>query len=245
LSTPDTADYYAIAAQLLGLVFVVSYPILAVRLLKGSRTLRAQERERRPEAFLGRADQAGSSEREFKSRLHLFGIPLIHFRLGMPEAGEEPVFAWVAGGDRAYGLLFAWGGIAVAPVSVGIVSIGIVSVGALGLGLIGLGTVGIGVVGFGAAAIGYKAYASLSALGWESAISQGFAVAKHGAIGPVSIADHVNDQQAAEIVNLAALSQSYLWVLGTIAILVIVPAVWHSNKVRQRMGKRGGGNGTD
>lgn len=237
LSAEEHAENIAIASQLLVLGFVVSYVILAVRMLKGSRMLRARERELHPEAFLDRADQVGSKEREYRSRLHLFGIPLVHFRFGMPEAGDEPVFGWVAGGDRAYGLLFAWGGVAVAPVSVGILSIGLVSIGAVGLGLAGLGTVGIGFIGFGAAAIGYKAYASLSALGWESAISQGISIAKQGAIGPVSIADHVNDQQAAEIVNLAALNQSYLWVLGAIAVLVIVPAVWHSNKVRQRMAK--------
>ena len=154
----------------------------------------------------------------------------------MPELHDKPVFGWIAGGDRAYGLLFAWGGIAVAPVSVGILSVGVLGVGALGLGVIGLGTVGLGVIGFGAIAVAYKAYAWLSALGWESAVSQGFAVARDGAIGRIAVAEHVNTAQAAEIVNLATLDQTYLWVLVAIAVLVIVPAVWHSNSVRQRMG---------
>ncbi|MCJ8271939.1 MAG: hypothetical protein MJK04_21405, partial [Psychrosphaera sp.] len=89
-----------------------------------------------------------------------------------------------------------------------------------------------------ASAIAYKAYASLSALGWDSAISGGFSIAKEAAIGPISFAKHINNEQAAQISNLAALSQSYLWVLAAIAVLVIVPAAWHSNKVRQRMRKK-------
>ena len=237
LSAAELTTAYAIVSQLLVLGFVVSYPVLVVRMLRGSRTLRAQERERHPEAFRDPADQVGSGEREYKSRLQFLGVPLIHFRFGMPEQDDEPVLGWVAGGDRAYGLVFAWGGIAVAPVSVGIVAIGLISVGVVGLGLIGLGTVGIGVIGFGVAAIAYKAYASLSALGWESAISHGISLANDAAIGPVAIADHVNTEQAADIANLTALNQSLVWVLGAIAVLVIVPAVWHSNKVRQRMGK--------
>ncbi len=108
----------------------------------------------------------------------------------------------------------------------------------MSLGLIGLGTIGIGVIGFGASAIGYKAYASLSALGWDSAFSAGFSIAKEAAIGPISFANLTNNEQAAEIANLATLEQSFLWVLAVIAVLVIVPAAWHSNKVRQRMRKR-------
>jgi len=235
LSAIEHAGYYAIVSQVLVLGFVASYVILVDRVLKGSRMLRAQERELHPEAFQGKADQVGSGEREYKSRLHLAGIPLLHFRFGMPEKDDKPVFGWVAGGDRAYGLLFAWGGIAIAPVSVGIVSIGLISVGAVGLGLVGIGAVGIGIIGFGAAAVAYKAYASLSALGWESAFSQGISVAREGAIGLLSFASEVNNEQAAEIVNLPTLSQSYLWVLAAIAVLVIVPAIWHSNKVRERM----------
>jgi RNA polymerase sigma factor (sigma-70 family) len=232
----------AIASQVVALGFVALYPILVVRTLKGLGTLRAQERVLRPEAFQDPADLVDSAAREYKSRYGLAGVPLVHFRFGMPEQDEPPVFGWVAGGDRAYGLLFAWGGIAIAPISVGIVSVGLLSVGTVGLGLLGLGAVGIGVIGFGAAAIAWKAYASLSALGWHSAFSNGFAIARDGAIGPLAMANQVNNDQAAEIVNMVALDHSYLWVLGAIAVLVIVPAVWHSQQVRQRMGRRTRGN---
>jgi hypothetical protein len=78
--------------------------------------------------------------------------------------------------------------------------------------VVGLGTAGIGTIAFGAVAIADKAYAWISAHGLESAFSQGLAVAKDGAIGPVAVSNRVNTEQAAEIVNLAALGQSYLWV---------------------------------
>ncbi len=242
LNSQEHAGYYLMASQLLVFGFVASYIVLVVRMLRQQRELRAQERELHPEAFQGQADQVGAREREYKSRLHLAGIPLIHFRFSMPEEGDGPVVGWVAGGERAYGLLFAWGGIAVAPVSVGIVSVGLISVGAVGLGLVGLGVVGIGVLAFGNAAIAYKAYAAVSALGWESAVSSGFSIAKEGAIGALATANHVNNEQAAEIVNLAALGHSYLWVLGALAVLVIVPSAWHSKKVRERMGGKAGGD---
>lgn len=229
------AGIYAVISQLVVFGFVASYIILAVYMLKGGRKLRAQERLFHPRAFQGEADQIGAKQREYKSRFCLAGVPLFHFRFGTPEQGDKPVFGWVAGGDRAYGLLFAWGGVAIAPVSVGIISAGLVSVGAVGIGLFGLGTIGIGVIGFGASAIGYKAYASLSALGWDSAFSTSFSIAKEAAIGPFAFAKQINNEQAAEIANLTLMGQSYLWILAAIAVLVIVPAVWHSNKVRERM----------
>lgn len=230
---------YAIISQLVVLGMVLSHIILAIRMLRELRRLRAEERLFNPQAFQGEADQIGAKQREYKSRFCLAGIPLLHFRFGMPEHGDKPVVGWLAGGDYAYGVLFAWGGVAIAPISVGIISIGLISVGAVGIGLFGLGTIGIGLIGFGASAIGYKAYASFSALGWNSAFSgAGFSIANEAAIGPYAFAKNINNEQAGEIINLTIMGQSYLWILAMIAILVIVPAVWHSNKVRQRMGRK-------
>ncbi|MDJ0917441.1 MAG: sigma-70 family RNA polymerase sigma factor [Woeseiaceae bacterium] len=228
----------AIASQVLVLGFAASYVFLSVVILNGLRMLRAQQRELFPESFKDEVDQVGSKAREVKSKTYIAGVPLFHFRFGAPEKDDAPVVGWIAGGgDRAYGLLFAWGGIAVAPVSVGIVSFGLFSIGAVGFGLFGVGAVGIGIIGFGSAAVAYKAYASLSALGWSSAFSPGISVAKEAAIGPVAYAEHVNNELAFEIASLAAMDQVYLWILGAIAALVIIPAAWHSNTVRKRMRK--------
>ena len=235
LSYYDYASAFTIAAQLLALTFVASYLALVDYMFKAMRKLRFQERLLYPEAFLGQADQKNAKQREFKSQFMLFGIPLFHFQFSKPEMGDKPAFGWIAGGNVAYGLIFAWGGVAVAPVSVGIISFGVISIGGLGFGLVGIGVVAIGVIGFGASAIAYKAYASLSALGWESALSGGFATAKEAAIGAIAQGVQVNNEAAAQITNLTGLNQNYLWILAVIAALVIIPAVWHSHKVRQRM----------
>lgn len=237
LSMDGLSRAFSISAQFLALTFVACYLALVDYMFKAMRRLRFQERLLYPEAFLGKVDQKNAKEREYKSQSTLLGIPLFHFQFTKPEMGDKPAFGWVAGGNVAYGVLFAWGGVAIAPVSVGIVSLGVISIGAIGFGILGIGVVGIGVIGFGVSAIAYKAYASLSALGWESAFSGGFATAKEAAIGTIAQASHVNNEIAAEAVNLDSLSENYLWVLVVISVLVIVPSAWHSIKVHQRMKK--------
>ena len=233
----SNAAVYATLSQVVVLGLIACYVILVIKMLKNMRQLRAQERIFQPQAFLREVDKKDAKQREYKSRTKLFGVPLVHFQFGMPEEGDKSAFGWIAGGAKANGLLFAWGGVAIAPISVGIFAIGAISVGAIGIGLLGTGTVAIGIIAFGSSAIAYKAYASMSALGWESAFSNGFSIAIDAAIAPMAFASEVNSEQAGEIINLVNFEQSYQWVLGGIALLVIVPAVWHARKVRQPMGK--------
>ncbi|WP_308364390.1 MULTISPECIES: sigma-70 family RNA polymerase sigma factor [unclassified Microbulbifer] len=239
MGSHEDVQFYSVLAQAMVLGFSISYVAMTYHLLKSQRTLRASERLRRPDLFKAPEDQPESKRREIRSRLHLFGLPLLHVKLAKPEAGDAPAVGWIAAGDRAYGLVFAWGGFAVAPISVGIVSCGLVTAGAIGIGIVGMGTVGIGLLALGASAIGYKAYASLSAMGWESAFSGGFSVAKDAAIGPISIANQINNEQAGEIVNLAALDQTHAPVLGALAFLVIVPVVCYAKAVRRRHARPG------
>ena len=233
----SNATLYSALSQVVVLGLIASYVITAFKMFNNMRKLRSQERIFQPQAFLRDADNKGAKQREYKSRLTLCGAPLVHFQLAMREVDDKPAFGWIAGGARAHGLLFAWGGVAIAPISVGIFAIGAISVGAIGIGLLGTGTAAIGIVAFGCSAIGLKAYGALSALGWESAFSNGFSIAIDAAIAPIAFASEVNSEQAAEIINLAFLNQSYPWVLGSISLLVIVPAIWNARKVRQRMGK--------
>ena len=222
---------------MLVLFFVVGYGLMTVRLLTSMRALRSAERLRRPDLFTSPDDQPRARKREYISRLRLLGFPLVHAKFAMPEQGEKPAVGWVAIGDRAYGLLFAWGGFAVAPVSVGIISCGLLTVGAVGFGVVAMGTVGVGLLAIGASAIGYKAFGSLSALGFESAFSPGFSIAREGAIGPIAYATEVNNELAASLANLSTVDQSYVWSLGVMAFLVIVPVVWYARVVRKKTRK--------
>ena len=163
------------------------------------------------------------------------GVPLCHFQFGMVEAEVKPAKAWIACGGKAYGLLFAWGGTAIAPISVGIISIGIVSVGVIGFGLFALATIAVGALAFGSSAIGYKAYGWLTALGYESAASGGFSTAIDAALGYIAFADHVHTEKASEIASLALLSSAYPWILAFITLVVVAPSFLYSNAVKKRM----------
>ena len=61
---------------------------------------------------------------EYRTRFELFGLPFIHIRTGgwrgaSPIREWKPVKAWIAADDAcAYGVLFAYGSVAIAPVSV-------------------------------------------------------------------------------------------------------------------------------
>ncbi|MFC3116508.1 RNA polymerase sigma factor [Cellvibrio fontiphilus] len=234
----DNTKIYAIASQFFVALLITSYIVITVKMHSAMRRIRMQERLFYPEAFQAPADQIGSKQREYKSRICIAGAPLFHFRFGMPEDGDKPLVAWVAGGSHAYGLLFAWGGVAIAPISVGIVSVGIISIGAVGAGLLGMGTIGIGAIGFGASAIGYKAYGSFSALGWESAASGGFSIAREAALGAIPFAEQINNEQAADIASLALFYQSSIWMLSAITFFVVVPAILYAHMVRKRLGKK-------
>jgi RNA polymerase sigma factor (sigma-70 family) len=235
ISTQEAVLALTIMAHLLVSAYVLGNIVLVRFMFKATRALRARERIFEPEAFNNETDKPKSKRREFRSKASLLGVPLLHVQFGMSEHQDKPTFAWVAAGSQAYGLLIAWGGLAVAPISVGIVSVGIFTVGNLGVGLFATGAAAIGVVAFGASAIGYKAYASLTALGWESAISNGFSVAKEAAIGPIAYAEYVNNSIAAELSNLQLLGNYYSWLLLVIAFIVIIPSALHAKKVRQRM----------
>ena len=235
LTSSDNAAALAALSQLLVGAFVVFILVVTARSMKRTRELRASERLRRPDLFESAVDQPNAKAREFKSRLTLLGVPLVHVKFAMPEGKEKPAVGWIAAGEVAYGLLFAWGGYAVAPISVGIISFGLVTVGAVGFGLLSMGTIGVGVIAMGASAIGYKAYGSLSALGWENAFSQGFSIAKEAALGPIAFAEHVNNEVAASISNLSRVGESYVVVLGVMTVLVIVPVVLYARAVRKKM----------
>ncbi len=237
-------ELFAWLSQGVVLVSVVGWPVVLLRTMGAMRVLRSTERRQHPECFRDARDQVGASAGEYRSRLTLFGVPLVHARFSSPDEGAPPVFGWFAGGDRAYGLLVAWGGYAVAPVSVGAVAIGLFAVGSLSVGVISLGTVSVGVIGVGCMAVAVKAYAWLSALGWSTATGGGFAIARIAAEGPVAFAQHANDSVARQMLNEphAARGQMIVFILST--LLSILPIAYYARAVRRRLGGRTGSKWT-
>jgi len=149
------------------------------------------------------------------------------------------VFGWVAGGDRAYGILVAWGGCAVAPFSVGGVAVGLFAVGTLSVGVISFGTAAVGLLAFGCMSMGVNAYAWLSALGWHAAQGSGFAIARIVAEGPVAFAQYANNPVARQIMADPHAEQNQMIILIVISFLSLVPIAYYARAVRQRLGDRG------
>jgi RNA polymerase sigma factor (sigma-70 family) len=238
----ESRAIFAWISQAFVLAFVVGWPVVVLRVMRAMRALRSAERRRHPEYFRDPRDRVGSSAGEYRSRLTLLGVPLVHIRFSSPDEGERPVFGWFAGGDRAYGLLFAWGGCAIAPFSIGAIAIGLFAVGSLSVGVISLGTAGVGVFAVGCMAVGVKAYAWLSALGWETAQGSGFAIARIAAEGPVAFAQHANDPVARQMLADPHAEQTQMIFLAVITVLSLVPIAYYAWAVRRRLGGRARSN---
>ncbi len=126
---------------------------------------------------------------EYRSRFQLLGLPFIHLRFGgwlsAPSLKwSNPVKAWIAIGDSsAFGVLFAYGGLAIAPVSLGVCSLGLFSYSAFAYGILAVGTFGVGLWAFGGNAFGWQA-CGLCAIAWDLASGSQYAIAHHFAHGP-------------------------------------------------------------
>jgi hypothetical protein len=133
---------------------------------------------------------------EYCSRLQLLGLPFIHLRTGGWRNGEapKPVKAWIAFTDGiAFGVLFAYGSVAVAPVSIGACAIGLFAYGAAAVGVFAVGGFAFGIWAFGALAFGWQASAGC-AIAWNLASGGQYAIAHQYALGPMARAAQVNTE---------------------------------------------------
>jgi len=132
---------------------------------------------------------------EYRSDFVLLGRPFIHVRVsGSLTVPVTPVKAWIAVGDYAVGWLFAFGNLAIAPVSIGSFPIGLVSFGGCAFGLLSLGGVSLGIWSFGALTFGWQAFGGC-AIAWQAA-NGGVALAHDFAAGGVALALHANNDAA-------------------------------------------------
>ena len=143
---------------------------------------------------------------EYRSRFELFGLPFIHFRTGWWQTGRpgrelKPVKAWIAVDDAfAFGVLFAYGSVAVAPVSIGACAIGVFSYGAMAFGALAVGGFSFGVWAFGAFALGWQASAGC-AVAWNIASGGQYAIAHQYALGPIAHAAQANNEFVRHLVK--------------------------------------------
>ena len=138
----------------------------------------------------------------------MLGLPFIHLRFGgwlsAPSLKwSNPVKAWIAISDAsAFGVLFAYGGLAIAPISLGVCTVGLFSYGAFAYGALAVGTFGVGVWAFGGNAFGWQA-CGLCAIAWDLASGSQCAIAYHFANGPYlySSAAQANTEFVKHLVN--------------------------------------------
>lgn len=217
--------------------FSVGWSFLLVRSLRVGRELRSAERQREPEKFTHPSDRAGSRLAEYRSKATLLGLPLVHIRFTTPDAGQGPALGWIAGGDRAIGVLFAFGGWAVGLISVGGVTCGVLTLGAVSLGLLSLGAISVGGVAIGSVAVGWHASGSLSATAWETARSANLAFSQHIAAAPFALAPHANDGVAQQMMANPQAGRDWLIFCALIVLLSLVPTTLYARAVRRRVAR--------
>jgi RNA polymerase sigma factor (sigma-70 family) len=206
-------------ALILGLV--LSYTVALVAVLVWS------QRQRRK--LLARAaDCTVRPAWEYRSQFTLCGLPFVHVRLGGGLAAEgQPVKAWIAVGDCALGVLFSFGGIAIAPISIGGLAVGLVPFGGCALGLLALGGTSLAVWSFGGLAIGWEAFGGC-AVAWKAAIG-GMAVARDYALGGIAQALQANNEIAAAFARdhwFFSSAQILFQYLAWLNLLWVLPMLW-------------------
>lgn len=160
---------------------------------------------------------------EYRSKLNLLGLPFVHIRIGGGLAGK-PVKAWIAVGDCAVGAMFAFGGFAVAPVSIGGCAIGLVAWGGFAVGLLALGGLAVGIWSFGGLAIGWQAFGGC-AVAWNAAVG-GVAIAHDLALGGLAHAAQANNKIAAQIIQSSSFFQNAQIVFRHLAWLNLLNLIW-------------------
>lgn len=148
-----------------------------------------------------------------------------------------PAKGWIAIGDRAHGILFAAGGVAVGAISLGGVSFGLISIGGLSIGAISLGGIALGIYAGGGGAIGYVAVGG-GAVALHAAFG-GLAIARDYAFGALAIAAHANDAAARNSFGYAGILQPLFrflmkpWVDLGLLLWALVPLLWEHSRQRE------------
>jgi hypothetical protein len=200
------------------------------------RRIRREEAAKLPPGTLPRTHKWAFQPFEYRSKWTLFGLPLIHIRMECTHEGKTlPARGWIAVGNIAYGVLFAFGGVAVGTVSVGGFAVGLLAIGGFAIGALSFAGFALGVWAIGGTAVGYLASGGF-AMGWLAA-SGGSAVAHDFATGGAAFARHANDEAARAFLQNNEFF-IHAWTLLNRAMLLIwlpiVLALWQISRMRRQ-----------
>ena len=177
---------------------------------------------------------------EYRSKFSLFGLPFIHVRVGDRfDVLRGPVKAWIAvGSSHAVGILFASGGLAVAPLSFGGVAIGILPFGACALGIMPIGAIALGIWAFGGLVAGWQACCG-AGVAWN-AFSGGIGIARDYADGGMVWAINANNPVAYQFMQQSLFFRISQFVgahnfwLMAVGMAPMVVQAWISARARRR-----------
>lgn len=187
--------YYSAITAVACIAFTVTIVVVTTRMQAQIQRIRAAtspEMDPNPSPLRMKLEASGLTRlegRRFTSGAKFLGVPLIDVQFADPQSrqkGPHAAFGWIAIGDRATGLLFAFGGVAKGLFAIGGVAVGGVAIGGVSVGVLSLGGFAIGALAIGGGAIGYDALGG-GALAYNSAAGGG-AVAYHTAMGGSAIA---------------------------------------------------------
>lgn len=137
---------------------------------------------------------------EYCSKFKLLGLPLIHVRIGDRfDVLRKPVAGWIVVANFAVGGLFAFGGVAVAPLSIGGLAIGLLGFGGLSAGFMTLGGLAVGGLACGGIVAGWQAIGGC-AMAWKAAVG-GIALAHDFALGAIAHAANANNDLAEQFIK--------------------------------------------
>jgi len=165
---------------------------------------------------------------EYRSSIALLGLPLVHLSTGSVVDGRYRrgiATGWLAAGDVAVGVVFAFGGVALGGICVGGVTVGLLPIGGFALGVAAIAGLAVGVVAVGGAAIA-----------WYAAVG-GLAIAKEYAIGGVALARTAIAPQTSTAVPWSDIPHAqFQWVdaFGLAAIFVVIVLIALAVQSRRR-----------
>jgi RNA polymerase sigma factor (sigma-70 family) len=183
----------------------------------------------------------GLSIFEYRTKTCLLGLPLIHVRLGGTWASRsEAIKAWIAVADHtAIGMIFAFGGVAIAPIAIGGFALGGLVFGGFGAGALCYAGFAVGVCVVGGVASGLMAVGGF-AFGWKAALG-GIAIAREFAQGGIAFAAHANDSATAAFTKSSpffriafALVTKWLWPTLALSVLPSLIIAWATRKRLRR-----------
>lgn len=155
------------------------YQITIDNILKDGDAVEQTPKSETPIQYVRLDDFRNIYHYEYKSKLKLFGLPLVHINVGA-------LYPYCAKGIIAIGNLakgvFALGGGAIGVVAIGGGAIGVVSLGGLALGLLAIGGFAVGIVALGGGALGTHIALGGGAISNYIAMGGG-AISRHIAVG--------------------------------------------------------------